>query len=74
MFKMETNRENHRFYSKMFFADKPPPGAPKSMVNEVANVRKQIEEDQNVSIYEISSELDISCYFSFCATWRFGST
>ena len=47
---------------RMLFADKPRPGPPKSKVNEVliVNVRKQIEEDPNVSIREISSDLDIS--------------
>ena len=43
----------------ILFADKPRLGAPKSKVL-IANVRKQIEEDPNVSIREISSELDIS--------------
>ena len=47
---------------RILLPEKPRPGAPKSKVNEllIVNVRKQIEEDPNVSIREISSELDLS--------------
>ena len=53
---------------RMLFAHTPRQGAPKSKVNEVliANVRKQIKEDPNVSIHEISSELDIYLGTTHC--------
>ena len=44
------------------FSDKPRPGAPKSKVNEelIANVKNQVDNDPNVSVREISSDLDVS--------------
>ena len=47
---------------RKLLTDKPRPGAPKSKVNEtlVANVKSQVDNDPNVSVREISSDLDVS--------------
>ena len=47
---------------RKLLTDKPRPGAPKSKVNEILmeNIKKQVDNDPNVSVREISSDLDVS--------------
>ena len=47
---------------RKLLTDKPRSGAPKSKVNEtlVTNVKKHVDNDPNVSVREISSDLDVS--------------
>lgn len=47
---------------RKLLTDKPRPGAPKSKVNGalIENVKNQIDNDPNISVREISSELDVS--------------
>ena len=47
---------------RKLLTDQPYPGAPKLKMNEtlVVNVKSQINNDPNVSVREISSDLDVS--------------
>ena len=47
---------------RKLLTDKPRPGAPKSKVNEtlMENIKKQVDNDPNISVREISSDLDVS--------------